>query len=254
MNGYTKGAKESAKKNQIRLLTVKGLSEDRLSKSIYNAIQSIIYILPIYKGYSIISSIQDTSNNEHLMFYNEKKEYMGNIADILYDLWENNKIPLSIGSHNFKVKIPSNWFNLENDKLIICDFPIDIELLCCGYVLSLYGNATHLSLVQDETEEIKKTNINLNFENNKKSSIQLFNSEEELNTFLNSSEEIYKVTTSRLKLPKVRMNGLFYPLSKKVSSEFQNFYNNPNKSEFEVIKFKRKIKEIDQNIFSIFDK
>jgi len=252
VNGYTSGAKESAKKAGIKLLTVQGLTKDRLAKSIYKAIQSVIYILPIYQGYKVISSIENASNNEHLIFYDKNKKYKGTLADIIYDNWKADEVPLSLGAYKVRIEVPDGWFNLYNNELHMC-FPTTVELMFVGYVFSYYGNASRLLLIDDETQEVKKDNINLAFENCEKCTIKSFESEDELKVFLNNRNESYKLDISRVKLPKVRMQDLFYPLSKKVYNEFQTFYNNTNRSKLEIEQFSQKIQEMEKDIFSIWD-
>lgn len=252
INGYTPKAKKSAKKVGIKLLTVQGLTNDRLSKSIYRAIQSIVYVLPIFKSYEVSSSIPNVINNEHLVFYDKDKNYIGTVADIIYSIWKSNKISSNLGIHKFTIEIPADWFNLYNNELYGC-FPINVELMFVGYVFSYYGNASRLLLIDDETQQVKKDNINLDFENSEKCTIKSFKCEEELNEFLNKRNELYKLDIKRLKLPKVRMVDLFYPLSKKVYNELQTFYNTPNRSKLEIEEFSQKIQEIEKNIFSIWN-
>lgn len=252
VNGYTSGAKESAKKAGIKLLTVHGLTKDRLAKSIYRAIQSVVYILPILKSYKVMSSIPNVPNNEHLIFYDKNKKYIGTLADIIYSMWKADEVPLSLGTHKFRIEVPDDWFNLYNNELHGC-FPMTVELMFVGYVFSYYGNANRLLLIDDETQEAKKDNINLDFENCEKCTIKSFKCEEKLNEFLSNRDEPYKLDIARLKLPKVRMKDLFYPLSKKVYNEFQTFYNNPNRIKLELEEFSKKIQEMEKDIFSIWD-
>lgn len=252
VNGYTPKAKKSAKKAGIKLLTVQGLTKDRLAKSIYRAIQSVVYILPILKTYKVISSIENVSNNEHLIFFDKNKNYIDTLADIIYNMWKADEVPLLLGTHKFRIEVPDDRFNLYNNELHMC-FPITVELMFVGYVFSYYGNASRLLLIDDETQEAKKDNINLDFENCEKCTIKSFESEEKLNEFLNNRKESYKLDIARLKLPKVRMQDVFYPLSKKVHNEFQTFYNNPNRSKLEIEEFSQKIQEMEKDIFSIWD-
>jgi len=252
INGYTRGAKESGKKAGIKLLTVHGLSEDRLSKEIHNAIQSVIYVLPVFNSYEVTSSIPNVSNNEHLLFFDKNKKYQGSIADIIFNMWKSNKIPLSLGTFNFTIEVPDDWFNLYENELHLC-FPIKVELLFVAYVISYYGKANNLSLIDDETQKIEKNSINLDFNNYEKCTVQSLNSENELNNLLNNRNELYKLDVKRIKLPKVRLNNLFYPLSKKVYQEFQSFYSHSNRTELEIAEFTNKIKEIEKDIFSIWD-
>lgn len=252
VNGYTSGAKESAKKAGIKLLTVQGLTKDGLAKSMYGAIQSVIYILPMYKNYEVLSSIPNVSNNEHLIFFDKNKKYIGTLADIIYNMWKSDELPISLGTYKFTIEVPDDWFNLYNNELHGC-FPITVELIFVGYVFSYYGNASRLSLIDDETQEAKKNNINLDFENCEKCTIKSFKCEEKLNEFLNNRNESYKLDIARLKLPKVRMKDVFYPLSKKIYNEFQIFYNNPNRSKLDIEEFSQKIQEMEKDIFSIWD-
>lgn len=252
VNGYTPKAKKSAKKAGIKLLTVQGLTKDRLAKSIYRAIQSVVYTLPILKSYKVISSIPTVSNNEHLIFFDKNKKYIGTLADIICSIWKSDEISSNLGTRSFTIEVPDNWFNLYNNELYGC-FPINVELMFVGYVFSWYGNANRLLLIEDETQQVKKDNINLDFKNCEKCTIESFKCEEKLNEFLNNRNESYKLDIARLKLPKVRMKDLFYPLSKKIYNEFQTFYNNSNRSELEIEEFSQKIQEMEKNIFSIWD-
>ena len=115
---YTKGAKDSAKKVGIKLWTLKGLAKNKQSVYIHGALQSIIYILPIYNKFTVISSIQDPVKNEHIIFYDKNKQPLGSIMDLMYGIWKIQDIPLTLGVHEFRIDIPDNWFNLYNDELI----------------------------------------------------------------------------------------------------------------------------------------
>lgn len=252
INGYTPKAKKFAKKAGIKLLTVHGLTKDRLSKSLYSAIQSVIYILPVFNSYKIVSSIQNISNNEHLLFYDKNKNYVFTLAYIIYSWWKGHKKPLSLGTYSFTIEVPSDCFNLCNDELHTC-LPMIVELIFVGYVISDYGKANHLLLIDDETKKVEKSNINLNFEESKKCIIESFKSEDELNLFLTNRNSRYKLDISRLKFPKVRMNSLFYPVSQNVYTEFKKFSSNSNKSKLEEEQFLQKIEEIEKDICSIWD-
>lgn len=250
--GYSKKAKYSAKKVGITLLTINGLSKDRMSKVMYDAIQSKVYILPVFKSYQTITSIKNPSNNEHLLFFDKDKNYKGTFLDLFYEKWINEKIPLTLGTHNFKIDIPEGWFNLYNGELLPYDsFPVNIEFNFIGYVISNKGIANHIEMLDGFTNEIKKEQIEFNFKNPNHSEIHIFSEEDKLTNFLNSIN--YKIEQNRIKLPKIRGIYLFYPISKKIKNEYKKFFSNKNRTNEEIEQFLEQIKEMEKDISSVWD-
>ena len=88
--GFTPGAKESAKSKQIKLLVLEGLTKDGMAKEISDAIFSTIYLFPIVKSCSIISS-KNKDDEDFFLFYDQNGEYKCSLGDLVLEDWLSNK-------------------------------------------------------------------------------------------------------------------------------------------------------------------
>lgn len=242
VNGYTSGAKNSASYFGIKLLTFNGLSEDRMSLLLFNAIQSFSYIFPIYKTYSIISSIDSHVNSEHLVFYDSSRNKKGTLADIIFEFWMTNKIDSTLGLQKLKISNANELYCLSNNKLEQC-FSIEFEVLIVSCIINFKGKMTKKVLL--ENENIDKLRIDASFNEKEKFSYTFFDNEQSLKNYRDNRNEHLKIDFKKVKLPKVRMHRIFYPLSKKVVKEIDDFLLYKDEE-----KFNQEIEVLEKDLFS----
>lgn len=242
VSDYTSGAKDNASYFGIKLLTFKGLSEDRMSLLLLNAIQSFSYILPILKSYSIVNSISSSVNNEHLVFYDSKKNLRGTLADIIYEFWMTNKISSQLGLQKLNVSNANELYCLQENNLEQCiSIEFEVLIVCC--IVNFKGLMTKKILLEDEN--IDKLKINANFKEKKNYTYIFFDNEQFLADYKKNRDEYLKIDFRKVKLPKVRINKLFYPLNKKVLKEIDDFSSYKDEEIFN-----QKIETIEKDFFN----
>lgn len=240
-NGYESGAYSSAKYYGIKLLELEGLNDDRLSELFYEAIQSIFYVLPLYVNHSFLSS----NDRPTLFFLDKNSNKQLHLFDFAYKLWNDFNLEKNLGLITLNTGKLDNIYCINTDgKLSKCDEIIVTFKLVC-YVFSFKGNAKHLKLIDSNSNQIERENINASF--GKKFDISLFENSEELDLFINDRNEKLKLNTKYLKFPKIRVRNIFYPFSEKVQSMVSKFGD-------DYITIEEKIKNIEENIFNVFDK
>lgn len=186
VNGYTSGAKESASYFGVKLLTFKGLTEDRMSLLLFNAIQSFSYIFPILKSYSIVNSLALSANNEHLIFYDSKKNLKGSLIDIVYEFWMTNKISSKLGLEKLNVSNAEELYCLKNNKLEQCvSIEFEVLIVCC--IINLKGKMTKKILL--ENENIDKLKIDAEFNKTEDFTYIFFDNEQSLKDYKDNREE-----------------------------------------------------------------
>jgi len=246
VNGFTSGARDNAEHFGIKLFTIKGLSKDRKSLELLDAIQSFTYVFPIFKSYSIVNSLVSNKNYEHLIFYDSKRKLKGTLVDIVYELWMTGKIDFELGLQKINIENANELFCFQNDKFHQC-VSIEFEILIIACIINFKGKMTKQVLLDDKN--IDKLKINANFDRNANLKYIFFDNENSLEEYKKNKNEELRIDFRKIKLPKIRMHKIFYPLSKKVIHEYNKFLVDKDEE-----KFNQEIEFIEKDLFnSIWD-
>lgn len=227
VKGYTKGALERARKAGLRVLTLQGLSEDGLSARVADAIQSVVYLLPIISKITIKNNAKNATTAENLSFFDQKGNFVGTIPDLVLNAWQSGYIPSVLGARDLDFQIPDGWVQ-RIGNLVEAPISISVEVLVQGNVIVMPGYAQNYLLVNSESNEVEKFNTNLNFDvTQKRFPLHVFESEEDLERFWGERTEPTKLIIGRIRLPRVRLGNLYWPPSQRVADAINEMMNDP---------------------------
>lgn len=212
---YTGGAIKRAKNAGLRALKLDGLTKDRLAEAMYDALQSIVYLLPIMTSLSIFNDAPEMNPQEMAEFFNESGEKLI-IFDLLWRQWCEGKYPKEIGEHSIEVDVPQGYTQRYKGKRM--DWVrVALTLQIVAVVVQIPGKAKDIQLIDWGAKSVEKRTVHVSFENEDHSTFGagIFQSEEDLATFLNSRSEKYRFVLGRLLLPRILTPGrVLWPPSK----------------------------------------
>ena len=199
---YTKGALKRAKNAEVRTLRLDGLTKDRLSAAIYDALQSIVYLLPIMASLSFFNDAPEMSPQEIGTFVNESGESFM-IIDLIWQNWCKGKYPMNIGEHSLEVKVPTGYTQLYKGKRL-ASVRVALTLQVIALVVQIPGRAQHFQLTNPFTSSVEKKKVTLSFETESGLlAVNTFQTEEELHTFLESRPQQFSLTLGRIAIPRI---------------------------------------------------
>ena len=212
---YTKGAFKRAKNAGVKTFKLDGLTKDRLSAAIYDALQSIIYLLPTISSLSFFNDAPEMSPQEMGIFVNESGENFI-IFDFIWENWCKGKYPKSIGEHSFEMEIPTGYTQLyRGERLPSVSAALKLQVI--ALVVQIPGKAHHFQLTNPSTSSVEKMKVTISFESESGTlAVNMFQTEEELRSFLESRPQKFSLTLGRIALPSILTPGrLLWPPTQK---------------------------------------
>jgi hypothetical protein len=214
--GYRSGAVTRANESGIILLKPEGLTRDRLSLAIDEAVQSIVFLLPQLVEVSWQDNFIDyrtVSEEETHNLYDESDNLYGNLIDIIWEQWYYEGVPPSmLGEHTINLSLPSGLHHKVQGKQV----PIlgaSAKVLVIGIVASISGKMHRVALRNATTDRVEKFRLEASFNTNEsRYPLSSFLSEEELDAFLSQSRPFHLIS-ERIRLPKVLTHMCFWPPS-----------------------------------------
>lgn len=245
--GYTKDAIERAEKSGLQLLLLRGLNDDGLSSKLFGAIQSVIYLLPIVTSISISNMSETAGIEEDLALFNERNEFCGTVTDLIWHKWLNGKPQSMVGQHDLEIKVPIGWKQIIKGKEYI-PIAIRASVFVRGYVIALSGHATEHHLVNAFDNKVKRILSETKFDlSEDKYPLQSFDTEEALHEFLSGRTEKIKVAIGRVRLPRLQLGNIYWPISQRVQVAIAEFIKTNSNTEVNVSTISNLLKDIEGN-------
>lgn len=216
-SGFTAGALDRAKQLGMQTLLLRGLSDDRLGSLVIGALQSVVYLLPVVTKWMVVNDFAEVKPEEMWLWFDAEGRPQAQMPDLLWHRWQDGEPPSVIGEHEIKVD-PSGWSQRVDGKPVV---PIDVRFTVhvYGVVITLAGRANDHVLIDAFNKQMKKRQVNVEFDGpGEKLPLHSFETEGAFKTFMQSRPEVVKVT-SRVRLPRLLWNGLFWPISERVNRE-----------------------------------
>lgn len=213
---YTGGALKRAKNAGLRALKLDGLTKDRLTEAIYDALQSIVYLFPIMTSLSFFNDAPEMTPQEMAEFFSESGERLV-IFDLIWRHWCDGKYPKQIGTHSFEMDVPKGYTQHCKGKPLN-SVRIALTLQVVAVVIQVPGKAKDIQLTNCDAKSVEKRSVHVSFESGDDSSFAagIFQSEEDLSTFLDSRSVKYTLVLGRLLLPRILTPGrVLWPPSQK---------------------------------------
>lgn len=111
VNGYTQGALERAKERGIRTLILEGLSDDRLSEELQDALFSHIYLYLNVHSFTVPGIESDFIDDSRFEVISQQGKVGPSILSVILKQWLKSKNPAdhALGKRNFEVGLPEGW-------------------------------------------------------------------------------------------------------------------------------------------------
>jgi len=196
------------------------LNQERLKLEVNAAIQSVVFHLARWDTMSRFSDVGSVLNLRApinvIDFPQELGEGTSKILILLFQLWQLNKIPSDLGSHNLAIRMPKEFRFAENEP------PMRNALVMLSYEVSAYvgtiiGKSSVALLRNASTRFPERLRIDAQFEE-PPNSIRLmrFESEKALGEFL--GEFGLRIVT-RVKVPRIQSEKSFWPPSRRAAEK-----------------------------------
>lgn len=213
-NGFTTGALDRARQLGMGTLLLAGLSADRLGSLVIDALQSIIYLLPVVTEYSVVNDAQTMKSHETWLWFDEAGRPLAQTPDLLWHRWRDGEPPSVIGRHEIQVQAPGWSQRVEGRPVVPVDVRFKVHVY--GLVASFEGQANDHALIDAFDRQMRKRQVSMSFDTRLQNmSMRLVESEEVLDQFIQGRPETLKLIT-RVRLPRLQWGELFWPISERV--------------------------------------
>ena len=221
-SGYRRGAKTRARELGMILLTPAGLTADRLAVAVEDALQSLVFLLPVVTEWTIYHDVHidyysRLSQHEQNAIYDENGNYFGFQFCLIWEKWHyDGNPPSTIGEHFVELEIPVGWHQiLEGKKEPI--LRATAKVMVWGVVASISGKVQRVSLLDAMTQNVEKFQLNAVFDTSKNQvPVTIFTTEQDFQFFINQHRALH-VVSHRIRLPRMLTFLGYWPPSKRAA-------------------------------------
>jgi Restriction endonuclease len=218
VRGFTSGALERAQKAGITPLILTGLTTDRLAAAVQKAFQSVIHLLADVTSMAVEATTFDgtRSAGEMLFFYNAEGQLCGSVLDLIWKQWREGNPTSTIGKHEIKLEVPDDWrLKIDGELEPVTSVSATIHVL--GLMITVVGQVSQHALINPLANTVDRYRAQATFDTSPRTyPILRFESEAEVTQFMQDRPEPVKLA-NRLRLPRIRLNPLYWPPSERVS-------------------------------------
>ena len=217
---YTRDAIDRASPDGIKLLTLTGLTEDRLSHVISEAFQFNVFYLAQVTGVTVTNEVDKIENGgDLLLFFDNDDNLCGTVADLIWNRWQEDGPGMAAGEHRLTLHLPDGWHQKVNAKREPV-LGINATVQVWALTLEFSGEVTDHILINAANGVLEKRQVNASFDVPRPDGtiykLQAFDSEAKLNSAINARGQVRLAT--RMPLPRIEWLGrFFYPLSERVA-------------------------------------
>jgi hypothetical protein len=200
----------------MKTLVVSGLAADRLGSMVIEALQSVVFLLPVVTQWSIINDAPQVEAGEMWVWFNDQGEAQATTPDLLWHRWRDGEPASKIGSHEVVVEAPGWAQRVAGKATVPHELRFTVQVI--GFVMTFSGRATDHRLTDALNHQMKRRQVDVKFDVEEHVPLQMFEAEETFASFLESRPEKVKVI-NRVRLPRLQWSGVFWPLSERVTNE-----------------------------------
>lgn len=217
-NGFTVHAKDRADSLGIRLLSLEGLTADRLAVQIHEAFQSLIFLDLGVKSITVTSQSTSGDPLDLLFLRDQDGNYTGGIIDLIWAQWRDGGISRQFGEHEVTLEIPDSWRWVIEGKTMPSTASAIVKVV--GHVITIRGKAERWVLRDAVTGMVDRSRITASFDDERTSfPAKIVETEEELESEL-SQNALARIVTGRMPLPRIRYH-MYWPPSVRVLLELK---------------------------------
>jgi hypothetical protein len=211
VHGYTTGASRRAEKEGLRLLTLIGLTADRLATEVREAVQSVVYLMLDVVRIEIESDVEDDNIAWRLLWLQDASgRFCGGLLDLIWAKWRDGRIPTALGDHEVRLRLPRGWYWPEGGQVVPTKAKATVRV--AAVVLRIPGQAERVALIDASTGSVDRIRVQGSFDiEGHTYPVVTVHSEDQLQEALAHSGPL-RLTTGRIPLPRIRFH-MFWPPS-----------------------------------------
>lgn len=191
-SGFTSGALDRAKQMGIQTFRVTGLADDRLGPLVIDALQSVVYLLPVVIEWAVINDSAEVKSEEMWIWYGVDGEPVAVTPDLLWHRWCDGEPASIIGVHEVIAGAPGWSQRVSGERSVPIELRFKVHVY--GFVITLSGRANDHKLFDGFTNQMKKRQVNVSFDPPSENlPLRVFETEEEFSQFVNGRPETVKV-------------------------------------------------------------
>ena len=215
--GFTQPAVERAQEVGMRTLVLSGTEISETKESVFEAIQSHIFIVCSLTEISFnTEDLIEAGSFQHMLFYDRDGSYKGSLIDLLWEAWVTGTPPLVCGRHAYHVEIPDDWkYLVDGRRNSISNIRVEYQVSALTFQLRSEAKAYHF--VDALTRATERQTLRVQFPTGPMDATpKVFEKEAALNEFLSAPARA-RITIGRIRLPKLVMNqGMLWPMQSTV--------------------------------------
>lgn len=221
-NGYTGDALEHARSVNVKTLVLRGLTEDRLSIVVDEAIQSVIYLLADVVSFWLMNDLNEpiTAIDEAFVLYDEQGRPAGTLPDFVWQEVRTGRLEPTVGRHVLELQVPEGWHNVIGGQIRpIRHISVNVNVL--GLLLTVQGRVQRHTLVNAVDEVAERSRVHAAWRPAEgRYTLRTFASEQDLGRYVQSESRFQLV--KRQWLPRIRFwHMMYWPPSQRVADIVQ---------------------------------
>lgn len=238
-NGYTKGAIRRAKKAGIRPLLLQGLTEDRLSSALTDALQTTIFLLPVVASMTLFDEAARDKAPRSAIEATVKtvpQDLPGlvPVMNQLWELWTTGVVPTNVGEHHCFLRLPTR-FQVFRTEPVLRNGVLIATIQVQAVVFALTGQASVLSLINADTQRLERATLRAEFPDlsGQKTSV-VFKTEEEVAAYLQANPN-QQLLVGRVKVPRLVFQSTYWPPSQQALARFRRLKSQGKEIDFRTV-------------------
>ena len=208
-SGFEGNAVPRAQEVGIRTLVLSGLTPERLSEEVREALQSVVYLLPVIQNLRVTTQEPVPDDVELLWFTDEDGKVYGGVIDLVWAAWRDGGIPRTLGEHQVTLPLADRWrwSEAQGGDTTIASTVVKVV----GLVVTESGAMRSLVLNDAGTGAMDRGKIEMSFPQSEESlGVRTVETEADLDALFSESRAA-RVTVGMVPLPKVLYNFYWPP-------------------------------------------
>lgn len=217
------GAMSRARQIGMKVLELSGLTADGLSEAVQAASQAVVFIVPSLSELSVINEVGRADSREVLLLHDPGGELVCYVHDFLWLRWLEGEPPSALGEYDLEVPVPDGWHTVVGGRR----FPVlsaSAKVRVRAAVVEYPGTASSFALLDPEDRSVERLRTTATFDTIGERPVGVFEEEPQLEALAAGGAGGLRVTVGRIRMPRIQVNHVYWPLSVRVRRRVSQYY------------------------------
>ena len=217
------GARSRARQIGMKVLELSGLTADGLSEAVQAASQAVVFIVPSLSELSVINEVGRADSREVLLLHDPGGELVCYVHDFLWLRWLEGAPPSALGEYDLEVPVPDGWHTVVGGRR----FPVlsaSAKVRVRAAVVEYPGTASSFVLLDPEDRSVERLRTTATFDTLGEQPVRVFEEEAHLGALAAGGTGGLRVTVGRIRMPRIQVNHVYWPLSVRVRRRVGQYY------------------------------